>query len=295
MTFYIILEQVLLHFPLVLGAYISIALMKVPDLSLESAYVFGAIIGAKTMIALHAIPIYIRLPSTLIASMLGGSIVGLVSSTLTCKAGLPHLLSSILTFGLFHGITQAIASSYISLSSYPNQLAIMPYITQHPELLCLLVLGCIMLLGGYYLCKTQLGYAYAVYGNNASFFSHYGVSTSYVFITGIILSNALAGFAGFLFAQSNGFAELNMGLGKALLCITALILGKAIVRYSKPLNIAIPVIGVVTYFSIQQTLLKIGFNLKYFTMFQACIVLIVIISIYKKQNGNKKSIDHLGV
>src|SRR5690606_13094646 len=121
--------------------------------------------------------------------------------------------------------------------------------------------------------------SYAVYGNNASFFSKYGISTNYVFMSGLILSNALAGFSGFLFAQSNGFAELNMGLGKALLCITALILGKAIVREKRPLNIAIPGLGLLAYFTIQQLLLKIGFNLKYFTMLQACIVLLILISI----------------
>ena len=46
-TVLIILEQVLLHFPLILGAYISISLLKVPDLSLESAYVCDAIMGAQ--------------------------------------------------------------------------------------------------------------------------------------------------------------------------------------------------------------------------------------------------------
>ena len=295
MTFTIILEQVALHLSLVLGAYISIALMKVPDLSLESAYVLGAVLSAKTMIALQAMPVGIQLMGTLIASVLGGSIVGLASSTLTRVAGLPHLLSCILTFGLFHGIIQAVASSYISLSSYQNQLALLPYIQQHPELVLLLILGTVVLSGCYYLSRTQLGYAYAVYGNNPSFFARYGIATDYVFMTGIMLSNALAGLSGFLCAQSNGFVELNMGLGKALLCITSLILGKAILRTKKPLNIAIPVAGVVCYFTIQQLLLKVGFNLKYFTAVQAFIVLIVLISIYKKDAGNKKRIDHLGV
>jgi len=295
MIMYTVLEQVLLHLPLVLGAYISIALMKVPDLSIESAYVFGAVLSAKTMILLQGTSLGIQFTFTLLAGLLGGGIVGAVSSSLTRQAGFPHLLSSIVTFGLFHGIIQAIASSYISLSSYTNQLAVLPYIATYPELPCLIILGILLLTGSFYFCKTQLGYAYAVYGNNASFFSHYGIATSYIFMSGIILSNALAGFSGFLFAQSNGFAELNMGLGKALLCITALILGKAAVRKDKPLNLAMPVLGIVVYFIIQQLLLKIGFNLKYFTMLQAGIVLIILISIYKKEQGNKKRIDHLGV
>ena len=48
-TLIIIIEQVFLYVPLVCGAYISIALMKVPDLSIEAAYVFGAIVGSKVI------------------------------------------------------------------------------------------------------------------------------------------------------------------------------------------------------------------------------------------------------
>ena len=88
----------------------------------------------------------------------------------------------------------------------------------------------------YGLFRTQIGYSYAVYGNNPQFFRNYGISTSFVFITGIMIANALAGLSGYLFAQSNSFIELNMGLGKALLCITALILGKSLVRTKKPFS-----------------------------------------------------------
>ena len=41
-TLLVTLEQTLLYVPLVVGGYISISLMKVPDLSLESAFIFGA-------------------------------------------------------------------------------------------------------------------------------------------------------------------------------------------------------------------------------------------------------------
>lgn len=44
----IIFEQTLIYLPLVLGAYCSISLVKVPDLSIEAAYVFGAILGKST-------------------------------------------------------------------------------------------------------------------------------------------------------------------------------------------------------------------------------------------------------
>ncbi len=291
-TLLIILEQTLLHFPLILGAYISISLMKVPDLSLESAYVCGAIFGAHTLTYFADMPIYVQIIALIGVSLCGGALVGITSSTITQKAGLPHLLSSIVTFGIFHGLIQLIARSYISLSGLPNPL-IIPFFPRHPEIVILAIIAIILGTIAFYFFKTKLGYALAVYGNNPRFFKHYGINTAYVFISGIVLANALAGLSGYLFAQSNGFAEISMGFGKALLCITALILGKITGKMSKPLSIIVPIVGITAYFSLQQLLLKIGFNLKYFTMVQAILVLVVLIVMYKK-NGKAK-VDHLGV
>ncbi len=115
---FIILEQALLHFPLILGAYISISLLKVPDLSLESAYVCGAIMGAQTLIHLQGLPLELQIIGVILASIYGGALVGLTSSLITQKAGLPHLLSSIITFGIFHGMAKM---PYLCVFTYFNR------------------------------------------------------------------------------------------------------------------------------------------------------------------------------
>lgn len=293
-TLLVILEQSMLHLPLMLGAYISFSLLKVPDLSIESAYVVGAIAGSYPLINMSNIPILIMLIMVIGTSLIGGMIVGLVSSLLTQKGTFPHLLSSIVTFGLFHGINQFISPVYISLSGTRNPLTLFNTMPQHPELCMLIITGLIVTCCIYFLSKTQIGYSYAIYGNNTQFFGNYGISTSYVFMTGIMLSNALAGLSGYIFAQSNTFIELNMSLGKALLCITALILGKALVRSKKPFSVPIPIVGTFAYFTLQQLLLKVGFNLKYFTAVQAFLVLCILLYTYH-QHPQRSSNDNLGV
>ncbi|HEX4068931.1 MAG TPA: hypothetical protein VHX42_02435 [Candidatus Babeliales bacterium] len=288
----IIIEQCLMHIPLMLGAYITISLMKIPDLSIESAYVFGAIIAAQCIALTDTLPMVIQLPIVIIASLCGGAVVGLTSSMMTQYAKMPHLLSSIITFGIFYGINQLIAGSYISLSAYENPL-ISAGIERHPEMVTLAVLVCIVVASFSFLFTKQIGYAFALYGNNPHFLRHHGISVSYVFIVGVVLSNALAGLSGYLFAQSNGFADITMGFGKALLCITALILGKVIVRPMKPINIAMPLVGCLAYFVLQQLLLRVGFNLKYFTTIQALVTLCILVLTYRKKT--KQHIDHLGV
>ncbi|HLW72637.1 MAG TPA: hypothetical protein VKR54_01170 [Candidatus Babeliales bacterium] len=289
-TILIIAEQALLHFPLIVGTYISVSLMKVPDLSVESAYVFGALIACKIIPALQNLPIAISLFIVICASLLGGACVGMTSTLLSQKARIPHLLSSIITIGIFHGISQLVAGVYISLSGCKNLLAL-DMIPLHPDLPILIILFGIGSLAAFYFFKTEFGYSLAVFGNNPHFFAHYGISSAYIFITGIMLANALAGLSGYLFAQSNGFADINMGFGKLLLCITSLILGKVV--YRKTLSIITPIAGMFSYFTLQQLLLKVGFDLRYFTMVQALVIVAILIAQYKQ--NEHIHIDHLGV
>jgi putative tryptophan/tyrosine transport system permease protein len=292
-TLLIIVEQSLLHLPLIIGAYISFSLLKVPDLSIESAYVVGAIMGIYPLTHCHAIPLGIMIIIIFGASFLGGTLVGLTSSLLTQKGNFSHLLSCIITFGLFHGINQYISPVYVSLANLKNPLMFFEITNQHPEIFMLFLISLIIIGGIFFLFKTQLGYSYAVYGNNPQFFKHYGISTPFIFITGIMLANGLAGVSGYLFAQSNSFMELNMGLGKTLLCITALILGKTIITLKKPFSLLVPIVGTAAYFTLQQLLLKVGFNLKFFTATQALfVVLILLYTSYKKPQTIN---DSLGV
>ena len=67
--------------------------------------------------------------------------VGMISSILTQKAKIPHLLSSIMTIGLFHGINQfVLGGPNISLSAQVNILEyfnIFDFLVQNPELFAL--------------------------------------------------------------------------------------------------------------------------------------------------------------
>lgn len=289
-TLLIITEQALMHFPLILGAYITVSLMKLPDLSIESAYVFGAICATKTLSLCIHLPLPCAILMTMAASLGGGICVGLLSSLLTHKARIPHLLSSIITIGIFHGITQLVGGVYLSLNAYKNILAL-EYIPLHPELLILSIIFIIGSCAGIYFLKTQLGYCLAVFGINPLFFKHYTISTTYVFMSGVIIANALAGLSGYLCAQSNGFADISMGFGKLLLCVTSLILGKIIP--AKKISIVVPIGGLFAYFTLQQLLLKVGLDLRYFTMIQA-VVIVTILLCHRPKHSTIYT-DHLGV
>ena len=94
--FMIIIEQSLIYLPLALGAYMSLSLLKVPDLSLETAYLIGAFFGATALSCMISYPLWIGFLVTMIASIVGGVLVGFTSSCITSYGKVPHLLSSII-------------------------------------------------------------------------------------------------------------------------------------------------------------------------------------------------------
>lgn len=269
-----ILEQALIALPLLIGAYLTLSLLKVPDFSIESAYLFGAVVAFLAQ--------DLPLPITLLSACMGGVIVGLCVSLLNQLFNLPFLLAAIITNGLFHGATQLLLGTSVITFRY-----ILPF----SEFILLSLLGGLVI---FLVClglRSQLGLALAIYGNNPRFFAHHSISGRYVLICGVAIGHGCAGVSGFFFSLSNGFVDLTMSFGIILLCLTALICGKMVIRSQKP-TIFLPVIGILLYFLIQQTLLRIGLNLKYFNSFQALFVLSALVAGHRKK---QTLIDHLGV
>ena len=290
-----VLEQACLYLPLVVGAYISISLLKTPDLGIESAYVFGAICAARFIPLLPNWSLPVTLVCAMLVSMFGGMCVGGIVFVCTRRFNIPHLLASILTIGIFHGLNQLIlGASNVSLAAFENPLASFNFINGHPECIVLFGTSLLLIMSGLVFFRTQLGYSFFIYGNNPLFFENYGISARYVFCCGLLSAHALAGIGGYFVAQSSSFVDISAGFGMTLFSVTCLILGKAFVR-RRLFTICVPIVGIVVYCIIQQLLLKVGFDLKYFTMIQSLIVLSVLVRQYRKGALRRFKIDNLGV
>ncbi|MBT3456128.1 hypothetical protein HN446_03635 [bacterium] len=289
------IEQALMYMPLVLGAYISISLLKIPDLSLERAFVMGAIFSTKAIAFLPNAPFYIQLLTALAGSLFGGALVGIISGTINQYGKIPFLLSAIITLGIFHGITICLlGGSY--MTGVPLKILSEFFSSQiYPDILLKLTATLFVVVFAYFLFRAQLGHAFAIYGSNAHFLSHYKISTPYVFLAGCAISNAMAGVSGFLFSQTCGFVEITMGTEIIILCVLSIIVGKLFIKQNKPINIVVPIIGTVFYVIITQLLLQCGINLKYFNMAQSFMVLFILIYMFRQKNNSTQIHDNLGV
>ena len=124
-------EQSFLLAPLVFGGYLTIALMKLPDLSLEASFLAGAIAASKVMSFYGEITTIASAFVIICASLFSGMIIGSLSFLLTRIAKLPHLLSSLIIIGLMHGASQCILqTSLLPLASHQTILNIFP---NYPE------------------------------------------------------------------------------------------------------------------------------------------------------------------
>lgn len=271
-----IIEQIGLYIPLVLGAYLSISLMKIPNLSIETAYVFGAIMASQ-ILQLEGNGGVVMLFLTLILSACGGAMVGIVAATLSQAAQFSHILSAIITMGLFHGISQwVMGGAHTTISHLYNPLRVLEIVKEFPELPTILMIVLVVCMLFYFFLKTELGISCALYGDNVSFLKNYRMNQSYVVAAGMAVSGALAGISGYMVAQSNGFADSTMGVGLPLLCLSSLIIGKSLYQSSKPIQMNSAILGIVGYFVMQALLLRIGFDLRYFTSVQAILVAILL-------------------
>ncbi|MBM1635091.1 hypothetical protein JQV27_20055 [Sulfitobacter mediterraneus] len=61
-----------------------------------------------------------------------------------------------------------------------------------------------------------------------------GINPSSRIFFGLALANGLCGFAGGLFAQVYGFADVTMGVGTIVIGLAAVILGEAVLRGNAP-------------------------------------------------------------
>ncbi|HVX00882.1 MAG TPA: hypothetical protein VHA52_10670, partial [Candidatus Babeliaceae bacterium] len=256
----LLLGQLLLYLPLIIGAYVSFRLLGLPDFSIEAAYLMGAILAVKSSGFFGSTPVIFHLLAQCLIAVFSGGLVGVTSGILTQYLRLNHALSSIITLGLFRGLMFFfINDGRYTLQSSIKPLQLIAPLSFHPELITLFFIVLLSLLAMVRILNSQLGYCIAAYGQNNQFFNYYPISSNFVVIMGLVLGNAYAGLSGYLVGLSHGYIDLAMGVGIPLMCLSAIIVGSLLARKNKgPINLMVPITGIVFYFVLQQVLVKAG-------------------------------------
>lgn len=209
-----------------LGVYISFRLLRFPDLTVDGSFPLGGAVCA-VMIVAGFNPWIATLGATL-----AGAAAGLVTGWLNVKLKIMDLLASILMMTALYSINlrvmsgpnvPLIAEPTLFTQLQPDSMA--DYVLRPLVLLVIVVLAKLLL---DWFFATERGLAIRATGSNARMARAQGINTGAMVLLGMAISNALVGLAGALFVQTQGGADISMGIGTIVIGLAAVIVGESI-------------------------------------------------------------------
>lgn len=220
------LEQGFAYGFLVLGVYLTFRVLDFPDLTVDGSLPLGAAVSAVAISA--GIDPYL----SLLLAMGAGFAAGAVTGILNTRFGILHLLASILTMIALYSINLRIMGRpNMTLLGKPTVLDLLTnagigFFNAAPLLFGLLsLLGLLFLL---WLLQTAFGLTMQATGANPQMITSQGVATGRVIILTVGLSNSFAALSGALLSQSQGAADVNMGVGTIVAGLASVIVGETL-------------------------------------------------------------------
>jgi putative tryptophan/tyrosine transport system permease protein len=256
-TFLGALEAGLLFGLVALGTLLTFRILKFPDITVEGSFPLGAAVAA-TLIA-HGVDPYLATG----CAALAGAAAGSVTIFMNVRLRILHILAGILvSVGLYSVNLRVMGRPNTPLLGHDTvftPLSKLPLPTDWAVPIALLVtIGVLVLVLTRFL-QSEVGLAMRATGANERMAAANGVDTDRMKWLGLALGNALVALGGALFAQSQGAADISMGVGVIVVGFAAVIGGAVLVpQRGMLLVLASAVIGAVVYKLIVSLALSLG-------------------------------------
>lgn len=192
------------------------------DLSVGSVLGLSAYMSANLFGQFHSIPI----PVVFLVGMSIGAACGIVNGAITAVGRVPSLVVTLATLYIIRGIDVLIVGGgQVVVSSLPNSfisigqstLAGVPDIT--------IVVAALIAAGAYYLRSFRSGRELYAIGSNPDAARLAGIPTAKRIFTSFVVSGAIAGVAGVLWAAYYGTVDSTAGTGYELTVVSAVVVG----------------------------------------------------------------------
>lgn len=229
-----------------LGVLISFRVLRFPDLTVDGSFPLGGAVAA-TLIGMGMDPF-----TATLAAIFAGAVSGMITGWLNVRLKIMDLLASILMMIALYSINLRIMGRpNVPLITEPTVFTLLQpdsiadYVVRP---IILLVLVILVKFGLDWYFSTQAGLAMRATGSNPRMARAQGVATGNRILVGMAISNALCALAGALFAQSQGGADISMGIGTIVIGLAAVIVGESILPSRKLAIITLSVVlGAVLY------------------------------------------------
>ncbi len=272
-----------------LGVYVTYKILDYADLTVDGSLALGGAVSA--ILVKNGMDPFLSLLFATVAGMTAGMITGLLHT----KLKIPAILSGILSMIALYSINiRIMGTPNISFGlKLPTIIRVVndwfPSLSQEVVTILLGVVFLALIIGFlYWFFGTEVGSAIRATGNNEYMARALGVSTDWMKILALLISNALVSLSGAMIAQYQGYSDVKMGTGAIVTglasVIIGLVVGETVCRknFSFATRLITVVIGAVLYRVIIALVLQLGLNTDDLKLFTAIIVAVALAFPYVK-------------
>lgn len=280
-SFFAALESGLIYGLVALGVLISFRTLDFPDLTADGSFPLGGAVTAVSIIA------GVNPWLACVFGMLAGSVAGIVTAWLHVKLGILQLLASILVMVALYSVNLRIMDApNISLLGETTVFSSLVTDDNGAWMRCIII-GAVVLVAKLMLdwfYNTESGLSMRATGSNLRMAQAQGINTSRMTVVGMAISNGLIALAGGLFVQTQGGADISIGIGTIVIGLAAVIIGETIIPAKRIWLITLAVIvGAILYKLFIQVALSsdglrsIGFGPQDLNLVTALLVVLALV------------------
>lgn len=281
-----------------IGVFITYKILDLADLTVDGTMCTGGAVCVMMMMAGY--PIWL----SLLVAFLAGALAGLVTGVLHTLLGIPAILAGILSqLGLYSinlRIMDNKANQGFNTDKY-DLLVSLRYIRDVPfyknTLFVTLIIIAVLIGVLYWFFGTELGCSVRATGSNENMARAQGINTNLTKILGLMLSNGIVAFSSGLYAQYQGFADINAGRGAIVIGLAAVIIAQVIfgkIHGNFAFSLASVALGGVVYYLVLQIVLWLGLNANDLKLISAVVVAVFLAIPYVKGNYFRKRVKKGG-
>lgn len=269
-----------------MGVYITYKVLDYADLTVDGSFATG---GAVTAILIvNGMNPFL----SILFALLAGFAAGLITGVLHTKLKIPAILSGILSQLALYSINIIImGKANTPLLGVPTAVTRVkqwvPALSDNTIALLLGMAATLVIIAAlYWLFGTELGCCVRATGNNEFMVRALGGNTDAMKIFGLMLSNGLVALSGALVAQTQGYADVGMGIGAIVIGLASVIIGEVLMgkRFSFAYKLLSVVVGSVVYRIIIAVVLRFGMKSTNLKLLTAVIVAIALsVPVMKKK------------
>lgn len=281
-----------------IGVYITYKILDLADLTVDGTMCTGGAVCIIFMLNGHSVGV------SLFAAFIAGMIAGLVTGIFHTAMGIPAILAGILTqLGLYSinlRIMGGKANQAISVDKY-DLLVSLRYVKEvafYKNTIFVTALIIVILIGVlYWFFGTEIGCSIRATGSNQNMSRAQGINTDFTKILGLMISNGIVAFASGLYAQYQGFADVNAGRGAIVIGLAAVIIGEVVfgkISQNFSFKLFSVAFGAIIYYLVLQVVLWMGLNSNDLKLLSALVVAVFLAIPYMKGKYFSKPVKRGG-